>query len=195
MDKTWVLQRGKNHIFEIIYAVMYEKYNSYTKIVLTQIQAQKLLGFANWEKMKDKYVLKYDNDPIKYDQILKRFFEVLKENRLPLEPTPSKILRTDTPGTSKLVRSKDKSRIHIALRMNRKTKKVTDRTYINAVCIDDEHRNWFFRDVKTHNGYPSSNENFALTDKNGQVFKWWSDYMDMEYQRLYELRKTEPKNK
>ena len=95
---------------------------------------------------------------------------------------------TDVPGTSRLVRSFDKSRIYIAYRKGQKT---LNQTRINSVCIDNFQREEFFDDVKSKHGYLPFIGKYELV-AGDSAFNKWSALMDKMYMR--EVRRYEQKN-
>ena len=194
---NWSLQRKKNNVFLLMEDVKGLGY-SYTSIILTEESARKLVQFSGWKKLSTLYdpvemwELKYINSPKLFERILERFFQVLKEHSSDIKKVPNRRYKTTVPGTSRLVRSKDKSRIHIAKRMQKG--KLNENNTINTVCIDDEHREMFFKDVIDCNGYPSDNM-FCLFTYNGSEFDWWSRYIDKEYKKQLEEYKKQKANK
>lgn len=92
---------------------------------------------------------------------------------------------TDIPGTSRLVRSSDKSRIYIAYRKGNKT---LNQTRINSVCIDNIRREEFFDDVKSKHGYLPFIGRYELY-AGDYAFDKWNRYMDELY--LWEKRRNE----
>ena len=105
-------------------------------------------------------------------------FATCKTSGIPKHSYGKKYI-TDVPGTSRLVRSSDKSRIYIAYRTGKKT---FNETRINSVCIDNFQREEFFDDVKAKHGYLPFIGRYELTAKDC-AFNKWSSLMDRMYMR------------
>ena len=182
----WTLQRKKNNRFILMEDIKNIGF-SYVSITLTEESARKLLKYSAWERIGspndivEKYELKYEADPDRFDKILRRFFEVLNENSSKIKKVPNRRFTSTVPGTSRLVRTMDKSKIFIASRTNKKTKKVSNLNTINSICIDNEHRDAFFKASIGCNGYPGDNY-FYLFSYNAPEFDWWNKYLDKEYE-------------
>lgn len=105
----------------------------------------------------------------------------------PREIVPNKKVKTDVPGTSKLIRSKDKSKIEIAYRVRNKSGKLEEYATSNNTCyISIARRELFFKHSKAA-GYPiidSRGHAHYLLKVGNPRFKEWSDFMDQEYLRL-----------
>ena len=105
----------------------------------------------------------------------------------PRDEVPNKTVTTDVWGTSKLIRSKDKSRIEICYRVINKKGELEKRAKSNNTCyITLAEREEFFSDSKAA-GCPHrdsfGHDHYFLKVEDRQ-FKWWSDFMDKEYARL-----------
>lgn len=195
----WSLQRKKNNVFLLMEDVKGLGY-SYTSIVMKEEAARKLikLGVGAWKKLSSEYdsvemwELRYSNSPKLFEKMLKRFFEVVKEHSDEIRKVPNKRFKTTVPGTSRLVRSKDKSKIYIAKRLQKG--KINENNTVNTVCIDNYHRDLFFKDSTHYNGYPTNNM-YYLFNYNADVFNWWSNYIDKEYESQYKEYIRNKKNK
>lgn len=175
----WILCLKKNNIL-VLRRVSHKVDYSYSRIPLTDKQAENTLKFSNhWVPVSlgTEYVLNKDADPNMYDKLYRRFHEVVKEHKDELEVVPNKKVKTIPGGTSKLVRNTSKSSIHIARRRK------TECTTINVVCIDDAHRDMFFKDSRNCHGRPADGGIYFICDEDGVTFQNWSTYMDNEYAR------------
>lgn len=195
----WALQRNKKN--KLVLLTMNEpvKY-SYVRIPLTEEQARKTIKFSKDWKLVSK--LNYEELELKkgdekYDVLLKRFFEIVKEHKNELETPLNKKFVTDVDGTGKLVRSKDRKTIYIARRLNKKTGKIRNITEVNAVCISDFDRDLFFKDCREIYGLLPEGSIYKLTPLlNEEKFKVWTSFMDREYKnQLERFEKRKLKNK
>lgn len=121
----------------------------------------------------------------------------------PRNEVPNKKVTTDVEGTSKLIRSKDKSKIEICYRVRNKAGEVEKSCKSNNTCfISITQRELFFKHAKEV-GCPETDkwghDHYYLTagDYN---FAYWSDLMDEEYARLagekyQEVKRPEPVSK
>lgn len=182
-----VLKREKNEILilETIYSntpILY----SYTQI---PIPTEKMIPILEWLQQygiknvymlwgkNEKIIISKKENPEIYDKFLNRFFELIKLNSVMREAVPNLIFDTDIPGTSKIIRSKDKTIIYIARRKDNKTR-------INSTCINDTQREKFFEDSKQCHGIPDKNSKYKLDMDDGAIFEKWATFMDNEYFRL-----------
>ena len=196
MEEFWALKRNKHHKLVLISMGAPVAYN-YTQIPLTKEQAEKTLSFSkDWKLVSNlnysEYELKAGAD--KYEALVKRFFEVLNENKDKVEKVPNKKFLTDVDGTGKLIRTKDKKTIYITRRRDKRTGKIKNITEINAVCISDFDRDMFFKDCRSIYGMLPEGSVYKLTaqlDEN--LFKVWSSFIDREY--YIQLERFNNKNK
>lgn len=186
----WILCRKKKSILVLRWTSHQTPY-SYSRIPLTDEQADKTLAFSkHWvpTSLGTEYELREDDDPLKFKKLEERFLAVVKEHQDELEVVPNKEVKFIPEGTSKLIRNTNKSSIHVA---RRKKKEVTT---INAVCIDNEHRDMFFKDSRNCHGRPAAGGLYFIADCDGLAFEQWSNYMDNEYAqqvRQEQLKKQE----
>lgn len=187
----WALCRAKGDVLVLRWISHDIKY-SYSRIPLTEDQADKTLAFScHWVPVTlgTEYELRRENDPKVFDKLQKRFYEVVKEHPDELETVPNKKVKDIPEGTSKLIRNTTKSSITIARRRK------NDVTEINVVCIDDQHRDMFFKDSRNCHGRPADGGLYFIADTDGLAFEQWSNYMDNEYNRqVQEAKKKRQQN-
>lgn len=175
----WALCRKKDSIL-VLRWISHEIKYSYSRIPLTEQQADATLAYSkHWTPVSlgTEYELRKENDPEVFNKLEKRFFEVVAEHSNELEVVPNKKIKDVPEGTSKLIRNTNKSSIMIARR------KKTDATTINAVCIDNQHRDMFFKDSRNCHGRPGDGGIYFIAYTDGLAFEQWSNYMDNEYNR------------
>lgn len=157
---------------------------SYSRIPLTESEVAKTLVYAPFKESKRgdndeilEYVFDKNDNPEKYAKLLKRIGQLAKQHQgtSSFEISPSKSYNSTVVGTSRLIRSKDYSKIHIARRKN------TNRNSINSVCIDDILREEFFADSKKYNGYPDDGKYYVFKENSPETFSKWSNRMDNLY--------------
>ena len=102
------------------------------------------------------------------------------------DEVPNKRVKTDRPGTSKLIRSKDKSKIEICYRVKKKSGEYESMATSNNTCyIDIETRERFFRDSKLVGPHRDVyGKDHYIIRYGDPKFKYWSEFMDREYSRL-----------
>lgn len=174
----WILCRQKKATL-VLRLTSHPTAYSYTRIPLTHEQADKTLEFSkHWVPVTlgTEYELVREDDPVTFDKLEKRFLEVVEEHKDELQVVPNKKVKMVPEGTSKLVRNTNKSAIHVARRRK------GDVTTINVVCIDDNHRDMFFRDSRNCHGRPADGGMYFIADSDGLVFEQWSNYMDNAYE-------------
>lgn len=195
----WTLKRNKHDKLVLLSMSIEVKY-SYTQIPLTEEQARKTLKFSkDWKLVSnlhyDEYELRKGED--KYDILLNRFLELVKEHKNELEKPKTRKFTTDVDGTAKLVRTKDGRTIYVARRRNKKTGKIRNITEANAVCISDFDRDLFFRDCRSSYGMLPEGSIYKLNVyQQPDLFVFWSNFMDKEYAdqlRRYDLKKLNKK--
>lgn len=156
---------------------------SYSRIPLTNEGVEKTLSYAPFIPTKqavDGEIVEWEfdriSDPNKYDKLIMRMNQLAKEYRDTdkFEKVSSKVYISKVSGSSRLVRSKDFSKIHIAKRRNNKN-------FANSVCISNDLREKFFEDSKRINGIPTNNM-YYIYSYNESVFKKWCDIMDKVYE-------------
>ena len=144
----FIIQRKKQNIFEISLTPRNTKIiQSYTLLRLTQDEMDEFCKKGLWENVDG--LLRITAMP--RTGVYKLFFELAsaKLMNIPRQDVSKKV-QSNVPGTSRLVRSSDKTRIYIARRKGNKT---LNETRINSVCIDNLLREKFFEDVKAKNNY------------------------------------------
>ena len=173
----WELSKRKEGILEIS-PIVIEFEDSYSRVHL-----------------RDYYITKYKlKAPGKVDKmIMPSTYEALSSlindiNCLkPREFVPNKKVTTDVEGTSKLIRSKDKTRIEICYRVRNKSGKIESSAKSNNTCyISIADRELFFKHAKEA-GSPvrdSFGHDHYYLDYNDYNFWYWSEFMDREYYRL-----------
>lgn len=91
-------------------------------------------------------------------------------------------------GGYMLLRSSSRDKIWIASRAKSRSQKFPyGYTSINHVCIDDAHKQRFFRTADSFHNPVGTMHWLELAD--GDVFTQWSNYMDDEYERQADLDK------
>ena len=157
---------------------------SYSRIPMSDTDTENLLKWLK-DKGEEDIVFNFmkngktEIDPKKYPEVLQSFFKkiaIAKENGN-YEDVPNKVLDSDIPGTSALLRNKDKTVIKIVRRRDDKTK-------LNKVCISNAIRENFFRDAKALHGRPVSG-NYCIYIEDGEAFYYWNNLMDNIYYNLY----------
>lgn len=190
---SWVLRRLKGKKLVLQQVAEDTGVYSYTRIPLTDEQAQRTLVYSKyWEKslgnndLLPSYKLERVYDEEKFDKLVNRFLAVLREHKESIVKTKKhEKYETDIPGTSRIVMSPDRTRLHIARRQNKKTGKVNNFTYINSVCVDDKTRTKFFNQSKQYHGVP--NNPMYCIYKGDPTFDEWVEYIRKEYERLQNL--------
>lgn len=196
MSRHWALKRNKHNKLVLISMGAPVAYN-YAQIPLTKEQAENTLKFSkDWKLVSNlnysEYELKQGED--KYEVLLKRFFDVLRENKDVVERVPNKKFLTDVEGTGRLILTKDKKTIYIARRRNKKTGKIKNITEVNSVCISDFDRDLFFKDCRSVYGMLPEGSVYKLTSQlDESLFKVWLDFIEKEYDR--QLERFNNKNK
>ena len=115
-------------------------------------------------------------DPEKYPEVLSSFMKKVreaKEDETDFEAVPNKILQCLVPGTSALLRNKERTVIKVVRRKDQKTK-------INKVAVSNSLRDEFFAAVKKTHGRPS-NSNYCLFIDDGDIYQYWNKLMDQLY--------------
>ena len=173
----WIIQRKQKDLFEIgLFPNSTHVIESYTMLQITNEEREEFEKLGLWENIDG--VLRIRALP--RTSVYKLFFE-LATAKLSGKPRQdvSKKVNSTVPGTSRLVRSSDRTRIYIARRKGNKT---LNETRINSVCIDNLLREQFFEDVKAKHDYLPFLGKYELyyTDKD---FSKWSNIMDSEYFR------------
>lgn len=171
----WIIRRKQSDIFEIaLFPNSTQVKESYTLLKISEEERKEFEQIALWENVDG--VLRVRAMP--RTSVYKLFFE-LAASKLIGKPRydVSKKIESNVPGTSRLVRSSDRTRIYIARRKGNKT---LNQTRINSVCIDNLLREQFFEDVKAKHNYLPFLGKYELVHTDTDFSKW-SDIMDNEY--------------
>lgn len=178
-EEKWVLARYSDKTFKIINTTVSIP-NSYQKCRISVDDVKYILGGK-----KPKEIETVISDEQQYERAKEVMFRVNKDNLE--ERIPSKRVRTDRPGTSKLLLSQDRLKITICRRKLHKDGSAEEYTKSPGVCyIDNATREKFFRDVKSTVGPVSSRfgTEYSLYSYQGKIFDDWKNYMLKEYLRL-----------
>lgn len=170
----FILNKNKGG-FEV-YETNVQTLNSYARIVVDKTFLDK------YNISVPTFIAKEDT---RYKDIAEFFNAVNRVNEQ--EKVTNKRVRTDVPGSSKLVRSKDKQTIEIARRKTRKDGKVEEWATSNNTCyISNADRESFFYSVKyAGNQYIDDRGHWHFVLYYGDIsFDYWARFMDMEYNRL-----------
>ena len=171
----WIIRRKQKDLFEIaLFPNSTELIESYTLLKITQEEYDELTKIALWENIDG--ILRTRALP--RTLLYKLFFELAAaklNGKTRVEV--SKKVESNVIGTSRLVRSSDRTKIYIARRKGNKT---LNQTRINSVCIDNMLREQFFEDVKAKHDYLQFIGKYELL-AGDQDFNKWSRIMDEQY--------------
>jgi hypothetical protein len=171
----WIIRRKQKDLFEIaLFPNSTQVIESYTLLKITNEEHEEFVSKGLWENVDG--VLRIRALP--RTTIYKLFFE-LAAAKLTGKPRidVSKKVDSNVPGTSRLVRSTDRTKIYIAKRKGNKT---LNQTRINSVCIDNRLREQFFDDVKAKHNYLPFLGKYELVSGD-EDFNKWSAIMDEQY--------------
>ena len=171
----WVIRRKQKDLFEIaLYPNSIEVIESYTLLKITNEEYEEFVSKALWKNIDG--VLRVTAMP--RTTVYKMFYELAAAKLAgKTRYNMTKKVESNVPGTSKLIRTSDKTRIYIARRKGNKT---YNQTRINSVCINDILRTEFFNDVKAKHNYQPFLGKYELVVGDDDFDKW-SRIMDEQY--------------
>ena len=181
----WVLAKNKDDELILRNQATYCGY-SFTRIPLDDVQMKKVIAFSYcWVARVYNDAIEYhlyrENDEDKFDKLIQRMDSVAKENDTNTSDFVGKYI-TNIPGTSKLVRTKDKEVIYVAKREIHKDGTQRNDNQINAVCISDEEREAFFADSKRLHGYPKfRGGHYEIHASDGAIYEKWANLMNQHF--------------
>lgn len=100
----------------------------------------------------------------------------------PREEVPCKMVSTDIPGCSKLIRSSDKSTITLCFRKPGGVHCEGGKAKSSNTCYISESDSWYCKEHFIHT-YGKYGNVYSISVGHPE-FKYWSDFMDKEYARL-----------
>ena len=164
--------------------------NELESFALLKISLKELLQLLNISKKEnmtyenDHLIIKYSNE----DEVQKSFKAIANEHR---KRNPHKFLNVNkqfnskVEGTSVLLRDPDKHIIWVAKKRNNPLQN------INRVCVSNEIRNKFFKDVVKGKYYSESGK-FIIDTRDYEKYSYWSNWINISF--LEQLEEFELSN-
>lgn len=151
---------------------------SYTLLRLSDAEAEQMTKAANWKAEGNQLVASYESGDA-LDTLWKDFAAEHQKKHPENFKDVTRRFKAEYPGTSCLVRKPDQHIIYIVLRNDDNT------NAINRICLDDQRRNQFFRDVRNSESHKQTGR-WALKLSDGEAYTYWSRYMNDVYNRCIE---------